>query len=90
MVYCLYCRVTTVNDQGKFRPGIALMICTDQIHLRKNCWQKPETGIKDGFQIHQRWLQDRFFPFSFLVLNFFMPVSVEYADSSIIKLVSQG
>ena len=42
--------VTTVNNQGKFRPGIALMICTDQIHLPKNCWQKPETGIKDGFK----------------------------------------
>ena len=80
----VYCRVKTVNNQGKFRPGIALNICTDQTHLPKTAGKSLKLVSKDGFQIHQRWLQDRFFPFSFLVLNFSMPVSVEYADSLII------
>ena len=36
---------------GKFRPGIAYIICTNQFHLPKNGRQSIyKTGIKVGFE----------------------------------------
>ena len=36
---------------AKFRPGIAFTICTKQfLFPKKNNRERPETGIKDGFE----------------------------------------
>ena len=35
---------------GKFRPGIAVTICTNRFNLPKKRPRRPEPGIKDGFE----------------------------------------
>ena len=35
---------------GKFRPGIAVTICTNRLNLPKKRPRRPEPGIKDGFE----------------------------------------
>ena len=35
---------------GKFSPGIAFTICTNEFHLPENGQERPETDIKDGFE----------------------------------------
>ena len=64
---------------GKFRPGVAFTICTNQFHL-----SRPETGIKDGFdgfqEMEHKFLlaifcpekQDHLFKFSVALGSFLL------------------